>query len=55
VVIYLQKQIRYEIEELSPTLDIENFGLSSADLGIVFDAARVIGLHLALFQKLSDT
>jgi 2-oxoglutarate dehydrogenase E1 component len=28
----------------SPTLDIENFGLSSADLGIVFDAARVIGI-----------
>ncbi|MBC5840721.1 2-oxoglutarate dehydrogenase E1 component [Flavobacterium sp. F-380] len=28
----------------SPTLDIENFGLSSADLGVVFDAARVIGI-----------
>jgi 2-oxoglutarate dehydrogenase E1 component len=42
--ICLQKQIRYEIEELSPTLDIENFGLSSADLGSFFDAARVIGI-----------
>jgi 2-oxoglutarate dehydrogenase E1 component len=28
----------------TPTLDIENFGLSSADLGIVFDAAKVIGI-----------
>jgi hypothetical protein len=37
----------------SPTLDIENFGLSSADL-IVFDAAKVIGIAPCSLQKLSD-
>ena len=28
----------------SPTLDIENFGFTAADLGTVFDAAKVIGI-----------
>ena len=27
----------------SPTLDLENFGLSNADLNTVFDAAQIIG------------
>jgi 2-oxoglutarate dehydrogenase E1 component len=36
----------------SPTLDIENFGLSKADLNTVFDAARVIKIKPCSLQKL---
>src|SRR3954469_23101221 len=34
-----------ERRTFSPTLDIENFGLSSVDLNTVFDAAKVVGLQ----------
>ena len=33
-----------ERRTFSPTLDIENFGLSSADLNTTFDAAKILGL-----------
>ncbi|MGH2664579.1 2-oxoglutarate dehydrogenase E1 component [Flavobacterium sp.] len=36
----------------SPTLAIENFGLSSADLNTVFDAARVVNLNPCTLQVL---
>ncbi|MFP9113975.1 2-oxoglutarate dehydrogenase E1 component [Flavobacterium sp. RHBU_3] len=34
-----------ERRTFSPTLDLENFGLSSADLNTVFDAAKEVGLQ----------
>lgn len=40
-----------ERRTFTPTLDLENFGLSSADLNTVFDAAKEIGLQPT---KLSD-
>lgn len=40
-----------ERRTFTPTLDLENFGLSSADLDTVFDAAKEIGLQPS---KLSD-
>lgn len=36
----------------SPTLDIENFGLSKADLNTVFDAARVIKIKPCSLQEI---
>ena len=36
----------------SPTLDIENFGLSSADLNTVFDAAKVIYIQPCSLQEI---
>ncbi|MBK0369359.1 2-oxoglutarate dehydrogenase E1 component [Flavobacterium agrisoli] len=36
----------------SPTLDIENFGLSAADLATVFDAAQVVGLAPCSLQDI---
>ena len=36
----------------SPTLDIENFGLSSADLNTVFDAAMVIHIQPCSLQEI---
>jgi 2-oxoglutarate dehydrogenase E1 component len=36
----------------SPTLDIENFGLSSADLATVFDAAQTIGMVPSSLQDI---
>ncbi|MFE3847128.1 2-oxoglutarate dehydrogenase E1 component [Flavobacterium sp. LB3P45] len=36
----------------SPTLDIVNFGLSSADLNTVFDAAKVIGIQPCTLQEI---
>src|SRR6218665_2436258 len=36
----------------SPTLDIENFGLSTADLSTVFDAAQTIGLAPSSLQDI---
>ena len=36
----------------SPTLDIENFGLTTADLSIVFDAAQVIGVAPCTLQDI---
>nr|WP_315194886.1 2-oxoglutarate dehydrogenase E1 component [uncultured Flavobacterium sp.] len=36
----------------SPTLDIENFGLSTADLSTVFDAAQVIGVAPCSLQDI---
>jgi 2-oxoglutarate dehydrogenase E1 component len=40
-----------ERRTFTPTLDLENFGLSSADLDTVFDAAKEVGLQPS---KLSD-
>jgi 2-oxoglutarate dehydrogenase E1 component len=34
-----------ERRTFSPNLDLENFGLSSADLNTVFDAAKILGLQ----------
>ena len=42
--IYSQKQILLEIQKYSPTLDIENFGLSEPDLQIVFNAGDIMGI-----------
>ena len=36
----------------SPTLDIENFGLSSADLNTVFDAAKILGHKPSTLQEI---
>jgi 2-oxoglutarate dehydrogenase E1 component len=36
----------------SPTLDIENFGLSSADLNTVFDAAKVLKIQPCSLQEI---
>ena len=36
----------------SPTLDIANFGLSSADLNTVFDAAKVIGIQPCTLKEI---
>ena len=36
----------------SPTLDIENFGLSAADLSTVFDAAQTIGMTPSSLQDI---
>ncbi|MDD5151304.1 MAG: 2-oxoglutarate dehydrogenase E1 component, partial [Flavobacterium sp.] len=38
----------------TPTLDIENFGLSSADLATVFDAAKVIKIAPCTLQEILD-
>ena len=38
----------------NPTLDIENFGLSAADLDTVFDAAKVIGVAPCSLRKIVD-
>jgi len=35
-----------------PTLDIENFGLVSSDMEVVFDAAKVIGIEPCSLRKL---
>jgi 2-oxoglutarate dehydrogenase E1 component len=36
----------------TPTLDLENFGLSSADLNTVFDAAKILGQKPATLQEI---
>jgi 2-oxoglutarate dehydrogenase E1 component len=38
----------------SPTLDIENFGLTAADLSTVFDAAQVIGVPPCSLKDIVD-
>src|SRR5690606_15156925 len=38
-----------------PTLDLENFGLSEADLDTVFDAGKVIGLDSAPLREILAT
>jgi 2-oxoglutarate dehydrogenase E1 component len=37
------KQIRKRQKDFEPSLDINNFGLSSADLNTVFDAGKIVG------------
>ena len=44
-----------EREPLTPTLDIEAYGLSSADLSTVFDSAREIGLSPSPLRTIIDT
>jgi 2-oxoglutarate dehydrogenase E1 component len=39
----LTKQIRKRQKDFEPSLDINNFGLSSADLNTVFDAGKIVG------------
>ncbi len=41
-----------ERRNYSPTLDIENFGLSNADLNTVFDAAKIIGQQPITLQEI---
>ncbi|MDQ5929832.1 MAG: 2-oxoglutarate dehydrogenase component, partial [Bacteroidota bacterium] len=36
----------------SPNLDLENFGLSSADLNTVFDAAKLLGLQSSTLNQI---
>ncbi len=36
----------------SPTLDIENFGLSQADLNTVFDAAKMVNMKPCTLQEI---
>jgi hypothetical protein len=36
------KQIPLQKEDFEPSLDISNFGLSSADLNTVFDAGKIV-------------
>lgn len=43
-----------ERRNYTPTLDLENFGLSSADLNTVFDAGKEIGLQNATLQQITD-
>ena len=38
----------------SPNLDLENFGLSSADLNTVFDAAKILGYKPQTLQQILD-
>lgn len=38
----------------SPTLNIENFGLTTADLNTVFDAARIVNLNPCSLQEILD-
>ena len=40
------------VEHIAPTLDIENFGLTTADLSTVFDAAKVIGVPPCSLQDI---
>ncbi len=41
-----------ERRAFSPDLKIENFGLSSADLNTVFDAARIVNLNPCSLQDI---
>jgi 2-oxoglutarate dehydrogenase E1 component len=43
-----------ERRTFSPTLDLENFGLSSADLTTVFDAGKEVGLENATLAQIVD-
>ena len=43
-----------ERRTFSPTLDLENFGLSSADLSTVFDAAKLLGLQPSSLKQIID-
>ena len=43
-----------ERRTFSPTLDLENFGLSSADLNTVFDAGKEVGLPNATLAQIVD-
>ncbi|WP_306349703.1 2-oxoglutarate dehydrogenase E1 component [Flavobacterium sp. '19STA2R22 D10 B1'] len=38
----------------TPSLSLDNFGLSDADLNTVFDAAKVVGLQPATLQKIVE-
>ena len=38
----------------SPNLDLENFGLSSADMNTVFDAAKLLGMPPASLSQIID-
>ena len=41
-----------ERRTFSPSLDIENFGLSSADLNTTFDAAKILGLQPSTLSQI---
>jgi 2-oxoglutarate dehydrogenase E1 component len=41
--ICLQNKSRKRQKDFEPSLDISNFGLSSADLNTVFDAGKIVG------------
>ncbi|WP_116790378.1 2-oxoglutarate dehydrogenase E1 component [Flavobacterium psychrotrophum] len=43
-----------ERRTFSPTLDLENFGLSNADLTTVFDAGKEVGLQNATLAQIVD-
>lgn len=43
-----------ERRNYTPTLELENFGLSAADLNTVFDAGKEVGLQNATLQQITD-
>ncbi|NDI97960.1 2-oxoglutarate dehydrogenase E1 component [Flavobacterium sp. LaA7.5] len=43
-----------ERRNYTPTIELENFGLSNADLNTVFDAGKEVGLHQATLQQIVD-
>jgi 2-oxoglutarate dehydrogenase E1 component len=43
-----------ERRNYTPTLELENFGLSASDLNTVFDAGKEVGLQNATLQQITD-